>query len=233
MKMKRNQAEFWAMPKHILAMHELPLEARMVYAILWTRSNGENVAWPGQKKIADELGIGERSVRRYLEKLRGAGLIEIERQGNNRTNRYLITGEPTGQIGRTGPATCDLSGPATVGRSSMKRTVLKEQREMQTAQAPTPSQIAARFFEAPTAENEVQKEMFEYFMSKGLSREHVWAEFKKFWAKWTEPSPGGTKQRWQMEKTFEVRRRLVTWFGYAEKYATVGASKPRHTVFHG
>lgn len=37
-------------------------------------------------------------------------------------------------------------------------------------------------------------------------------EIQKFIAYWTEPNATGKKQRWQMEKTFEISRRLNTWF---------------------
>lgn len=40
----------------------------------------------------------------------------------------------------------------------------------------------------------------------------VWAEIQKFYTYWTERNKTGKKKRWEMEKTFEVDRRLSTWF---------------------
>ena len=36
-------------------------------------------------------------------------------------------------------------------------------------------------------------------------------EMAKFYSYWTEKNHSGTKERWQQEKTFEVRKRLATW----------------------
>jgi len=41
----------------------------------------------------------------------------------------------------------------------------------------------------------------------------IWGEIQKFERYWTEKNKTGKKQLWEMQKTFEVDRRLVTWFG--------------------
>ena len=51
-------------------------------------------------------------------------------------------------------------------------------------------------------------------MNEGVARR----EIGKFIGYWTELNPSGTKQRWQMQKTFEVNKRLATWFGNSEKF---------------
>ena len=127
------KGEFWALPKVIFAQKEVSLEARFVYAILWTRANGENVAWPGQKYIAETMGVGQRSVRRYLDELRENGLIEVERQGLNRTNRYHLTGQ------------VDLSGLATIGRSRVDTAVAPPSLREQSKRRDTLAANAAAF----------------------------------------------------------------------------------------
>ena len=119
--MSKIKGQFWAIPKEIMAMHQLSLEARIVYAILWTRSNGDNICWPGQKSIAENLGVGERSIRRYLGELLKEGLIEVERKGLRMTNRYLLTG----QIGLSRADTTGLSREATPVLSSVKEQIKK------------------------------------------------------------------------------------------------------------
>lgn len=121
--MKKITNQFWAMPKEIMEIKELSLEARIVYSILWTRANGDNVAWPGQKYIAEILGVGERSVRRYLDELKNYGLIEVERQGLKKTNRYFLTG----QVGRSGADTA-VRSRADTAVLSIVREEKKEKR---------------------------------------------------------------------------------------------------------
>lgn len=119
--MKGSNGEFWAMPKNIMAMIELSLEARVVYSILWTRRNGENEAWPSQKYIAEHLGIGERSVKRYIAELVKYSLIEAKRSGVRKTNTYILTG----QFGPTlGPAV-SLSKGSDLSPSSLREQIKK------------------------------------------------------------------------------------------------------------
>jgi len=50
-------------------------------------------------------------------------------------------------------------------------------------------------------------------------------ELKKFSAYWTEKNSTGKKQRWQTEKTFEVKRRLSTWLQKAGQWSKTATNK--------
>jgi hypothetical protein len=69
--------------------------------------------------------------------------------------------------------------------------------------------------------NEVNKDFFlrgeEYNRLKGeyikkYGDETTNREFTKFVLCWTEPNKSGTKVRWEQQPTFDVKRRLFTWF---------------------
>ena len=49
----------------------------------------------------------------------------------------------------------------------------------------------------------------------------LWEEIQKFYRYWTELNHSGNKQRWQMQKTFMVERRLVTWLGNVKNFDVV------------
>ena len=42
-------------------------------------------------------------------------------------------------------------------------------------------------------------------------------EKTKFLDYWAEKSPGGRKERWQMERVFDIKRRWRTWIANVEK----------------
>lgn len=91
-----------------------------------------------------------------------------------------------------------------------------------SAGAPTPKQYARAFFSkdktAMTAEAQ-------YFIDQGFPVELVRQEFLKFCHYWQAKTPNGKKEIWEKRETFEIRRRLVTWFGnVAEKYQKKGGS---------
>lgn len=133
--------EFWAIPKEVAARTEISIEARFLFGILWTRKNGENVAWPGQATLAATMGCGERSIRRYIDELVAANLIEVEQQGLRRTNRYRIL---NGQNDRSRPDTAVRSGPDTAVRSHSKRTEEQEQKKESLAPAAQEGTVTVR-----------------------------------------------------------------------------------------
>ena len=51
-----------------------------------------------------------------------------------------------------------------------------------------------------------------------FSYEQVISELKNFAGYWTELNKSGTKQRWELQKTFELKRRIGTWFKNAGKF---------------
>ena len=50
-------------------------------------------------------------------------------------------------------------------------------------------------------------------------------ELLKFKSYWAELNKTGTKQRWEMEKTFELKRRLATWFSKVNQFNQRSNSK--------
>lgn len=87
--------------------------------------------------------------------------------------------------------------------------------------APTPSQTAIDFFESSAK----QEDLVEQLVAKGIPDAAARAEIAKFVSYWTEPNSTGKKQRWQLEKTFDVRRRLATWFGNVKQFQGNKTSK--------
>ena len=57
-----------------------------------------------------------------------------------------------------------------------------------------------------------QKEIVALLVSKGVPEDAANREISKFISYWSELNKSGKKERWELEKTFELRRRLATWF---------------------
>lgn len=74
----------------------------------------------------------------------------------------------------------------------------------------TPNKISQDFFN--NVNSEYRLKALEYLLTKGLSEETIKSEMLKFISYWTELTGSGRKQRWETQKTFEVNRRLATWF---------------------
>ena len=81
---------FTQVPNFILTKKDASVGAKLAYAMLLKYAWGDDACFPGQAKLAEDMGSGERSVRRYLEELEGIGLLEIIQRGLGKTNLYRL-----------------------------------------------------------------------------------------------------------------------------------------------
>lgn len=83
--------------------------------------------------------------------------------------------------------------------------------------APTPKKQNEQFFSS----SDMQTTCIEYLVqNEKCSREVAKKEIDAFVNYWTEPNPTGKKMRWQMQKTFDVKRRLTTWLNNAKDFSS-------------
>jgi hypothetical protein len=86
------------------------------------------------------------------------------------------------------------------------------------APALTPSQTAKTFFHDPNEQEALALRIAE---AKSAPVEPVRSEIRKFVGYWTERNRSGTKQRWELQRTFEVYRRIATWMEKVDKFDPV------------
>ena len=75
---------FTQVPNVILTDKELSVGAKLAYAMLLKYYWSNNAVFPGQQKLAEEMGSGERSVRTYQKELEDAGFLEVTQRGLGR-----------------------------------------------------------------------------------------------------------------------------------------------------
>jgi hypothetical protein len=85
--------------------------------------------------------------------------------------------------------------------------------------SPTPADEARGFFE----DAEKQNAFIQLLGDRGIGELAARQEVNKFIAYWTERNSTGKKERWQMEKVFDIRRRLANWFSRSKDFK----SKPK------
>jgi len=86
----------------------------------------------------------------------------------------------------------------------------------------TPKEKAGQFFSGvESLKNKQDVPWLQEFLNaiaqknNNVSKAAIWNEIKAFANYWTELTHTGLKQRWECQKTFEVERRLITWFARA------------------
>lgn len=72
---------------------DLPHRAKSVYIYLADRANKNNECWPAIPTIAKELELSQSTVRRALQDLRKAGLLETEQRYRKHEEQLALYSE--------------------------------------------------------------------------------------------------------------------------------------------
>ena len=81
---------FTQLPRYVLRDSKLSFGARLTYAVLLSYAWQDDSCFPGQERMAKDLGTSDRSVRTFLNELREHGYIDWKQQGLGKPNIYYI-----------------------------------------------------------------------------------------------------------------------------------------------
>ena len=81
---------FTQLPRYVLNDKKLSFGARLTYAVLLSYAWQEDSCFPGQERIAADLGVTRQAVNTYLNELKKNGYVSWERRGLGKTNIYYI-----------------------------------------------------------------------------------------------------------------------------------------------
>jgi hypothetical protein len=81
---------FTQLPRYVLQDKKLSFGARLTYAVLLSYAWQEDSCFPGQERMAKDLGTTDRSVRTFLAELKVKGYIDWKQQGLGKPNIYYI-----------------------------------------------------------------------------------------------------------------------------------------------
>lgn len=102
-----------------------------------------------------------------------------------------------------------------VNRLELNANYILEKAEEFKKEISKPSDINRRFFDAMAEKKNEYHAFVSEFLNKNGAPQTLFPEtarrIDEFVSYWTERSKSG-KQRWELEKTFEVDRRLARWF---------------------
>ena len=81
---------FTQVPNFILTNKDLSVGAKLYYAMLLKYARANDYCFPGQHRLAEDMGSAERSVRTYQKELEDAGFLEVTQRGLGKTNIYKL-----------------------------------------------------------------------------------------------------------------------------------------------
>jgi hypothetical protein len=81
---------FTQVPNHVLESKEISPGAKLAYAMLLKYAWQNDYCFPGQDRLARDMGTGKRSVVRYVQELEDVAYIKIRRRGQGKPNVYEL-----------------------------------------------------------------------------------------------------------------------------------------------
>jgi len=81
---------FTQVPNILLRDSELSANAKIVYAMLLSYAWNNNRVFPGQERMAKDMGSSQPTIARATNELQERGWLEIERRGQGKTNIYIL-----------------------------------------------------------------------------------------------------------------------------------------------
>src|SRR5438094_8296208 len=84
------QGGFTQVPNFILKNPEISVGAKIAYAMFLSYAWHNDSCFPGQDRLADDMGLSRSRVTHLITELEKAGLVTINRRGQGKTNLYTI-----------------------------------------------------------------------------------------------------------------------------------------------
>ena len=92
-----SQRGFTQVPNSALETTILSPGAKLTYAMLLKYAWQNDYCFPGQERLAKDMGAGKRSVVRFIQELERAEFIAIKRRGQGKPNLYELNLKATGR----------------------------------------------------------------------------------------------------------------------------------------
>ena len=105
-------------PKRVMRDPSISIELKGFYAYISSYTGSGVTAWPGTKRIMQELGIGKQRLFKLIKEAQLKGLIKVEKARNNQgqftNNTYHLVIEPSKAQFNPCPTQPDTGTPYTV-----------------------------------------------------------------------------------------------------------------------
>ena len=81
---------FTQVPNHVLKSEKISPGAKLAYTMLLSYAWQNDYCFPGQERLAKDMGSGVRSIVRYIQELEKNEFLKVKRQGQGRSNLYEL-----------------------------------------------------------------------------------------------------------------------------------------------
>jgi hypothetical protein len=102
---------FTQVPNFILRNPNLSIGSKLTYAMFLSYAWHNDSCFPGQDRLATDMGLSRSRITEFVSELNRAGLLTIQRRGLGRTNYYTVHFQVNGKgmSHRRGPSNPQMS----------------------------------------------------------------------------------------------------------------------------
>lgn len=219
--------KYFTMLPNIILNHSTAID-QALYCQLKKFAGENGVAYPSATTLIKKLGVTRNTIKKSIAYLLKRGWIlengkrEVMTQGGKqfvtaykivdiwKLNVYHYEKDCQNSVDlNKGVSTRGVKGGCQNSATIENHLDIKPSKEDSVAVATSPKQQATAFFLMVKDNGD---RFNSYVASLGLPEQLARKEIIKFYEYWTELNSTGTKQRWEKESTFEVIKRLKTWF---------------------
>ena len=198
--MKEEKPNYYAVIKaEVRYCERLSPNAKLLYGEITALCNKEGFCWASNKYFADLYDVKNRTICGWIKELKDNDFISYNLKDGYRREIYIVGGGEYVRGGRnkkTGGVGINVRNNNTYNTTSNKK------------EKNTPTQDFFNSKDFSILEN------FKDIIPEKVLKEEV----QKFMLYWTEKNPSGKKCKWEMQQTFDVKRRLATWLKNTEKW---------------
>ena len=81
---------FTQVPNFLLKDPTISANGKVVYSMLLSYAWTNNMVFPGQERMAEDLGTSQPTIARAIKELESRGWLEVQRRGQGKTNLYIL-----------------------------------------------------------------------------------------------------------------------------------------------
>lgn len=216
------ERSFSVIPNGLLFDSKLSMKAKGIWAYIHAKPDGWDFS---AERIAKECTEGKDSIRSGLSELEKYWYLErIQKKNAYWHWEYEYILHELYSINYTAKKSdCPMADFPTTDCPTTEKPVINKDRdtktevEIQNITERSPREETGLFFK--TLEEDIESLIFS-ISEDPKNHDFIKKELGKFSWYWRERRQDGKKERWECEKTFEWKRRLVTWFEKAQQYST-------------
>lgn len=81
---------FTQVPNYVLESKKITPGAKLTYAMLLKYAWNNDLCFPGQERLANDIGVARPTANIYIKELEKRGFLKITRRGQGKTNLYVL-----------------------------------------------------------------------------------------------------------------------------------------------